>query len=1537
MNEGPSLEVGDGIAIVGLSCRFPGAPDARTFWRNLAGGVESITRFTAEELAAAGVDESLIRDPSYVRAAPVLDDVECFDAAFFGFPPRVARLLDPQHRLFLECAWHALEDAGYGGKGGRGRVGIWAGSAMNTYLLFNLWTDPELLASPAAAFQLLLGNDKDHLAPRVAYALDLRGPCATVQTACSTSLVAVHMACQSLLAGECDLALAGGVAVRVPHRAGYPYQEGLIASPDGRCRSFDADASGTIFGSGLGIVVLERLSDAIEHGAPIRAVIRGSAVNNDGAQRIGYSAPGVEGQAEVISEALAVAGVAPETIGYVEAHGSGTPLGDPIEVAAMSRAFGSRTDEHGPCAVGSVKTNVGHLEVAAGIAGLIKTVLSLENGQIPPSLHFRTPNPEIDFASGPFYVNTALADWPGGPGPRRAGVNSFGMGGCNAHVVLEEAPAAATTSPTRGPELVLLSARSEAALERLSDDLADHLEAHPELEVADVAHTLQRGRAQFPFRRALLGRDADDVQQALRGRDPARVWSGIWTRGDRGVALLFSGLGEQYVGMARSLYEDEPVFREQLDACCDSLRSYLGLDLRSVLYPSRDAAGNAARGVDLRAMIGRAKSSAGTDGDAARLDRTDLAQPAVFAIAYAQARLWESWGIRPEAVIGHSLGEWTAATYAGVFSLEDALALIARRAQLIAELPGGAMLALPLSESAASSLVGPSVAVAAVNTPSQTVVSGPTSAIEDLEVRLRAAGTSYRRLATTHAFHSSAMERVAAPLAAMLRGIRLAAPRIPLVSNLTGTWLTLEQAIDPDYWVRHLCETVRFADGIATLAGESDRALLEVGPGNALCAFALQSPAFGTSGTAIPSIRPHYDRQGDRAFVRSALARLWLGGVRIDWGCVRGAERRRLLRLPTYPFERRRFWMGARRDGSGIRGVGISTRARPEDWLYATVWRQSPPGAGVEEGTSGDGAPVLLLDGTDPLADRLGAALEATGRKVVRARRADEYGRAASGDYRLQPESRAHFVELLQAMAAGPGLPGTIVHALGLDAGAPGDAAASILALTQAWTGLGAPAPLRLRVLTRGTDELFGEPVRDAGSAALSAVCEAIDAECPGVHCRRVDLPCDGAADAGAPSLLLREIVGRDLESSVAYRADRRWVRHVERLPAGPSRTALCPPAVHLVMGGRQEPGISLAEHLVRSYGSRVVLAGPDGKERGAGSEECRRRLESLLESGAVVTALEDDLGERAVAAALEISERIDGVFLARAVSEEEVFAPFAELAVDAVDAVVAEELTALSALAHAVEGKQVGFVAIVSSRSTDRGRLGSTLQAARSWAHAAFVRERNRAGALRWLCATCEGAPFDMPGDASRNGEEPPWASWIVALERALAVEGLTEVTISPRDPKHRSAPVIDEEAAPLDNGPGFRAGFSRAYVAPRSALEARIAQLWQELFGIERIGVHDNFFELGGTSLLATELVDPLGRIAGVDLPVDAVLGAPSVGELTAVVEEARTQNERARAADVLAQLDALSDEEVERMLVERQLAKDPCPLDVRPAEAH
>ena len=876
------------IAVVGMSGRFPGARSIDELWRNLVAGVESITRFTDEELRASGISPSLIENPDYVKARGLIDGPELFDAAFFGISHREAELMDPQQRLFLETCWLALEHAGIAPSTFSGPIGVWGGMSTgmtnNTYLLSNLHSHPGQLEAEDV-LPAMLGNENDYLTTRVSYKLHLRGPSVNVQSACSTSLVAIAQAVQALLTWQCDAALAGGVSVSYPQRDGYLFQEGGIGSPDGHCRAFDAQAQGTVFSNGVGVVVLRRLEDALADRQPIYAVIRGAALNNDGSAKVSFAAPSVEGQADVIATAHAIADVLPDSIGYVEAHGTGTPLGDPIEVTALTKAFraGGATGRQ-YCALGSVKSNFGHLDSAAGVTGFIKAVLALHHGKIPPTLHFREPNPRLKLPESPFYVNAEARDWPRGDQPRRAGVSSFGIGGTNAHVVLEEAPAPAPAADDDAESVLLvLSAKTETAVREAGTRLADAFAADASLTLADAAYTLQVGRQAMSHRRAYVCGGRDEAIALLRGHDPRRVISGVADQSSRSMAFLFPGGGTQYVQMGRDLLPYAPVFRDEIERCL------------SILAPSRD----------LRPVL---FAAAGDLADAmARLEQPSWGLPALFAVEYALARQWMAWGVKPDALIGHSMGEYTAACLAGVMSLEDALAVVLLRGRLFETLAPGEMVGVPLSEAEVLPLLGPGLAIAAVNAPSSCVVSGPPEALAAFTAAMEEDGVECRRLHIAVAAHSPMVEPILREFEQFFHGITLQPPSIPVISNVTGAWLTADEACSPEYWARHLRQTVRFFDGLGLLLREPNRVLLECGPGQTLSGFVRQHPEKTDAQLSQASLRHPKDATPDIVFLQQAVGRLWTAGVPIDWTAFTDGQERRRVVLPPYAFDRKRY------------------------------------------------------------------------------------------------------------------------------------------------------------------------------------------------------------------------------------------------------------------------------------------------------------------------------------------------------------------------------------------------------------------------------------------------------------------------------------------------------------------------------------------------------------------------------------------------------------------------------------------------------
>jgi amino acid adenylation domain-containing protein len=898
------------IAIIAMAGRFPGAADVEQFWENLCGAREGITFFTDAQLDAS-LAPALIGEPGYVKARGVIDDVEMFDAAFFGVWPKEAELMDPQQRIFLELCWECLERGGYAPDQCTEPVGVFAGMYNASYFLRHVMQRPDLIEK-VGDFAVMLANEKDYIATRVANRLNLTGPAISVNTACSTSLVAIAQAFNSLRAGQCDMALAGGASVTCPPRSGYLYQEGAMLSPDGHTRTFDADAQGTVFSDGAAVVLLKRLSDAQADGDPIYAVVRGVAVNNDGRDKASFTAPSVNGQAAVVTAALESAGVDARSIAYVEAHGTATPMGDPVEVEALTRAYRRHTSDVGYCAIGSVKSNVGHMVIAAGAAGVIKTALSLAAECIPASLHYRAANPRIDFDASPFVVNGEMKPWPRGFGVRRAGVSSFGVGGTNAHAVLEEAPAMPASEAVDGPQLLQLSARSPAALLAATQRLATHLERHPDTHLADAAFTLRVGRTAFTHRACVVASSAAEAVDRLRAADSPWKCADATRDGPPALVFMFPGQGAQYGGMGRALYASEPVFREAFDECARLLDGVVAFDLRACMF----------------------------GGDAEGLKETSVTQPATFVLEYALARTWLALGAAPSAMVGHSVGEFVAAVLAGVMSLHDAIRLVARRGELMQALPSGSMLSVRMPAERLIARLPAALSLAAENGPRACVVAGPAHDIAALQSELEAQGETTRLLQTSHAFHSSMMDPAVEPFEAEVRRVALRAPAIAIFSTVTGQRLSDAEATSPRYWARHLRETVRFSAAISAAMREAAFAVaLEIGPRNVLTTLARQHLAMLPPGaTALSTLTDRPDEEA--ASLRLAAGRLWALGAGVDLGRLSPRSRPRRVRLPTYPFERRRYWVEA---AASAATAPVAPTAPRADVRGAAAPRPAPP------------------------------------------------------------------------------------------------------------------------------------------------------------------------------------------------------------------------------------------------------------------------------------------------------------------------------------------------------------------------------------------------------------------------------------------------------------------------------------------------------------------------------------------------------------------------------------------------------------------
>jgi acyl transferase domain-containing protein/aryl carrier-like protein len=1529
------------IAIIGLAGRFPGAPDIHTFWNNLRMGVEAISFFSEAELEAAGIDPNLVRQPNYVKAAPILNEIETFDAALFGFSPREAEILDPQQRLLLECAWTALENAGYNPLKCPGRVGVYAGASISSYLLSNLHAN-RALTEVAGGLPLLLGNDKDYLSSRISYKLDLKGPSITVQTACSTSLVAVHLACQSLLNGECDMALAGGVTLTVPQKTGYIYTDGAILSPDGHCRAFDARAQGTVFGSGVGIVLLKRLSNAVRDRNNIWAVIKGSAVNNDGSLKVGYTAPGLEGQAQVITEAISIAGVEPETISYVEAHGTGTPLGDPIEVGALTQVFKASTSRNGFCALGSVKTNVGHLESAAGITGLIKTVLALHHKEIPPSLHFEQPNPQIDFANSPFYVNTSLKEWKADGGPRRAGVSSFGMGGTNAHVVLEEAPAQKDSGASRPWQLLLLSAKTHIALEKATANLAGYLKANPAGKLADVAYTLQVGRQAFDHRRMIVCREPGDAVAALETLDAKNVLTGQTESSGHPVVFMFPGQGAQHVNMGLGLYQTETVFRQTVDQCADLLRSPLGFDLRTGLYPA-----------------------AGSEEDAARrLEQTAVTQPALFVIEYALAQQWMAWGIKPQAMIGHSIGEYVAACLAGVFSLEDALALVAARGQLMQSLLAGVMLSVPLPESKIRPLLNDNLAIGAVNHPEHCVVSGSDAAITALEQQLAGMGIEPRRLHTSHAFHSPMMDPILDTFTARARRVKLQAPKLPYISNVTGVWITSGQATDPAYWARHLRQTVRFAKGIETLLQTPGQVLLEVGPGTTLQTLAQRHPHRTQDQIVLASMRPLREDQADDRVLLKTLGQLWLNGISADWRAFHSGGQRHRVALPTYPFERTRYWVEPDVKLADSRSAAPEARLKNPDiatWFYIPSWKRTQPPALESQNLEGK---WLLFHAGDRLSDAVEQRIQRGGGEVITVQVGKQFS-ANGNTFRLNPASRDDYRQLMATLKNNDGFPVRIMHLWNLAPQPDGTTREvknaldrsfySLLFLAQELDEPSLKYKLQVAMVSSCMQKVAPGESLHPEKATLMGICQTIPHEMPNITVRNIDvaIPTAGSRqETWTVEQILAEIETDQKDCIVAYRGYDRLVQTFEPTPMPDSQGLehkLREQGVYLITGGLGGIGLTLAQYLAKTVRAKLVLVNRSGLpdrenwEQWLAAHDPHDRtslrieaVQSLEETGAEVLVVAADVADQTQmeAAVQAACERFGTIHAAIHSAGAQNGDWIRDTTRESADRVFASKIYGTRVLADVLSDIPLDFLMLFSSIMSLTAIAGQADYCAGNSFVNAFANHLNDHDktpvvAVNWdewaevgmgvnaalstmlLQQRSVSKPGQPESDTDalalitpahlqderyrqrfKNSIFP--SEGVEAFRRILARNRLAQIVVCTKDlPKwlqDSSAAIPNPVAGTLpEAGPKInqhpRPHLKTLYVAPRNEMEENLAAIWQSLLGLDQVGVLDNFFELGGDSIVGIQ-VATRARQVGIALNPKDLFQKQTIEELAADV---------------------------------------------------
>jgi len=1462
------------IAIIGISCAFPGASSTGEFWQNLREGRDCITQLSIEELRASGVAGELIRNSRYVPAAGVIENYDCFDQAFFRYSPREAELMDPQHRLFLEHSYLALEDAGEADTSNSRSVAVFATASPDTYLLNNLLTHPDL-RDLSENQQALIGNTHDSIATRVAYKLNLSGPSMTLQCGCSSSLVAVHFARIALLTHQCDIALVGGVSVAVPHRAGYLYTNSGVVSPDGKCRPFDAQSAGTIFTNGIGVVALKRFTDAQEDGNPIYALIKGSAVNNDASQKIGFSSPSIKGQSEVIYRAMEVAGTPPETIQYIEAHGTGTELGDPVEVEGLTRAFRAKTPLRQFCSLGSVKGNLGHTDVAAGMAGLIKTCLMLKNKEMVPSIHFEQPNPRIDFSQTPFRVITERRSWPESKGiPRRAGVSSFGVGGTNAHVILEESPAAASRPGSKLWNLFPLSAHTENALCESVARLLRYLHDNPQAPLASISQTLIAGRRPMAFRQFYTARTQQELMDSLR--QPVRPVGA--SEPARNLVFIFPGQGAQHANMARGLYAADKRFQQVFDECCEHLKPGLGRDLRTIILSQEPDVRNAET----------------------ELEQTLYTQTSLFVVEYALALALMERGLRPSALLGHSVGEYVAAALSGILNFRDALDLVQQRGRLQQSAVPGAMLSVPLSPELVHRFLCPDVNIAAWNAESLTVLSGKAGAIAEIEAHLKQQGIHSTRLRTSHAFHSLMMDPILEDFRCEVKRVRFDQPGIPIISNLTGEPLTAEEAKNPEYWVRHLRETVRFFPAVQYLVKHFDPIFLEVGPGRALSSILKEI----AGGAPVFSMLPHRRQPDDDAgYALNTLGQLWALGQPVDWKTYWKDEKPRRVSLPAYPFEKQHFWIDANHaPQSHELRPGSLMRSAPENWLHVPTWKRALPPKQAKADCS---SWLIFSDGE--AGSELSQHLRNSGHQVT------EISPTNDGE---GTGYRHIFENLLRQNA----FPVSLVYLLPLKA-SQAAAEQRFMTLVEIMLAAESVSPKTIRHLYVGATHVFQLMRQDNSDPYRSTVIAAargISQEFPHVRYKVIEVEPD-TSQAEVVRQLAGELNSTPDQDLVAYRGGSRWEQAFDRVTAEPARRDVSHPwsgRTFVITGGLGKLGMAHADYLANLPGTKIALIGrtalprreewPRFAQHQDPTGEKIRRILDMESRGAKIEIHQGDVTNLELIS--QIWERVQaslgnvfGLIHVAGVAGTEHYCLLKDESLARSARLFAPKVKGTEVMAQVVREHGTELCMVVSSISSVLGGLGLSAYSAShifldSYVHQAQLSEQmlpTKWQAVNWDAWALEESEGAHTGENNALGSSLQRLALSaeeagMMLDRLCNLPHVNQIIISTAALNDRyrawvkrqfegNAPVTERKFRP-------RPPMSSTYKPAESAMEQDLLQIWQDLLGISDIGTSDNFFELGGDSLLALRMVTAVNEKAAAAITVLDVFEHPTIGSLSA-----------------------------------------------------
>lgn len=1496
---GERVKSGLEIAVVGMAGRFPGARDIDEFWEILKDGRETLSFPAEKELEEAGIPPGLMTNPNYVKTrGGIVEDKDLFDAHFFCYTPEEAELVNPQTRLFLECSWAALEDAGLNPDSYDGVVGIYAGALQN----FD-WDVRVLLSGKAddiGEFSASKLSGIRYLCTRISYNLNLNGPSITIQTACSTSLVAIHLACQAILGGECDVALAGGVSISTTDKNGHLYQEGLLFSADGHCRPFDEQATGTLFGDGMGIVVLKSLEDAIAEGDNIHAVIKGSAVNNDGGERIGFTAPGINGQIDVIRTALQVADVEPESIGYIEAHGAGTILGDPIEIEALTRAF--NTSKKRFCKIGSVKSNVGHLDTAAGIAGLIKTVLALKNKVIPPHLHFQRPNPKIDFENSPFYVNTQLSQWQRGKHPLRAGVSSMGIGGTNAHIILEEAPEVESSSESRKPYMILLSAKSEPALDRATKNLAAYLRKNPRVDLANCAYTLQVGRKVFPYRKLVINSNIQKAISALESQNARKPHTFV-VKGDKPMIFMFPGVGSQYVNMGLELYQKEDFFRSQLDVGFQLLLK-MSYDLKPVLYP----VGN-------------------LEGVKQKIKQANINQPIIFIFEYALARLLIHWGLKPDAMIGYSLGEYVAACISGVFSLEDALKLVVIRSQLVRQLPPGAMLSVPIPAEELQKLLPNELSLAIDNGPS-CIVAGPVKAVDEFENKMKQKRCLCMPVHTYHAIHSQMMDPILKEFEKKVGQIQLKSPQIPYISNLTGQWITAEEAKYPGYWSKHLRCTVQFSNGIKKMINEGNSIFIEIGPGRDLSALIMRHIENKPGHHVINLIGPPENEVSSLFYLINRIGRLWLYGKNIDWAVFYSREKRRIVSLPTYPFERQRYWIEHTVLGNGTRMSAEKPsevkKTNISDWFYIPTWRRcaSLPASKPETIRKSN---WLFFEDECGLAPGIARQMTEEGGNVIIVKKGTEFSRMSDRLFFLNPRKNDGFDQLFHELQQQNKIPHKIVYMWGVTDDTDNSAHTldiegfnrngiteyrdllDIVRWIGSWDN---KSDIQFNLVTNNMQEVIGQEDLRPEKATLYGVYMVMAQQYPWIKCSSIDILLDEFHVKWKRRLIDNLIAEFSEDSSgkvVSYRGNHRWVREFEPLTLDkpeklPKR--LKEKGVYLITGGLEGIGFELAKYLLQVAKARLALVEDENASEITEVENKMRKLKELQAyTGEVldfnVTIANPQQMQKVISEVKNRFGAINGVIHCADIFNPQLMTR--EKSPKRVRNIFIPKVEGLLMLESILKDTKLDFFILSSSLISVHGQSDQVDFCAANafldaFAHYKVLRDDTFTISINW------DWQINTPDQAREYREQPQQISPSIIGNKLSPEEGVEafthlldciypQVVVSPGGPMAQleqskiSKPLRSQDVSKDSFSSGnesLRPVLGTPYIEPANELEQILVEIWGKFFGIQQLGTRDDFFELGGDSLKALNLVSRIHKELNVEILPSEIFKNPTVEKI-------------------------------------------------------